>query len=60
MLFHQGLPNRSKTVRWSMDWRYQDATQPTLRKEHGHLARSRQRPEQEVKSADEWARLAFG
>lgn len=59
LLFHQGLPNRSNIVRWNVDWRYQDATQPTLRKENGHLARSRQHPEQVVKSAEQWANLSF-
>jgi phytanoyl-CoA hydroxylase len=59
LLFHRGLPNRSTTVRWSSDWRYQDATQPTLRKENGHLARSRLHPEQVVRSAQHWATLAF-
>lgn len=59
MLYHQGLPNRSNHIRWSMDWRYQDATQSTLRKEHGHLARSKSHPDQEVKSADQWSRLSF-
>ena len=40
LLFHQGLPNRSRTVRWNLDWRYQDARQPTLREDQGHIARS--------------------
>lgn len=60
LLFHQGLPNRSKTVRWSLDWRYQDATQPTMRTTKGHIARSRRHPERVVKSAKEWASLSFG
>lgn len=60
LLFHQGLPNRSKTVRWSLDWRYQDATQPTMRKENGHIARSRRHPERAVRSAKAWASLSFG
>jgi ectoine hydroxylase-related dioxygenase (phytanoyl-CoA dioxygenase family) len=59
LLFHRGLPNHSQTIRWSLDWRYQDATQPTLRTHHGHVARSRCRPERAVKSAEEWARLTF-
>lgn len=60
LLFHQGLPNRSKTVRWSLDWRYQDATQPTMRSTHGHLARSRKDPASAVQSAKQWASLSFG
>ena len=59
MLFHQGLPNRTKTVRWSLDWRYQDATQPTLRKNIGHIARSRSNPTSAVQSAAHWASLSF-
>lgn len=60
LLFHRGLPNRSRTVRWSLDWRYQDATQPTQRAEHGHLARSRAHPESVVRDSDDWAARTFG
>lgn len=59
LLFHQGLPNRSDTVRWSLDWRYQDATQDTQRTHKGHIARSRTKPEREVTSREEWAALNF-
>ncbi len=59
MLFHQGLPNRSKIVRWNLDWRYLDGTQPTLRKEKGHLARSRLNAGGVVKDAGDWAGLSF-
>lgn len=59
LLFHRGLPNHSNQIRWSADWRYQDARQPTLRKENGHLARSQQQPDAVVKSATEWASLSF-
>jgi len=59
LLFHQGLPNRSRTVRWNLDWRYQDARQPTLRQDQGHIARSRSLPDSAVRSAEEWARLEF-
>jgi phytanoyl-CoA hydroxylase len=59
LLFHRGLPNHSRTVRWSLDWRYQDATQPTMREHTGHIARSRAHPERAVNSAEEWARLSF-
>lgn len=59
LLFHRGQPNRSQQIRWSFDWRYQDATQPTLRKEEGHIARSRSNPASAVKSAEEWAGLTF-
>lgn len=59
LLFHRGQPNHSDSIRWSFDWRYQDATQPTLRKEEGHIARSRSNPDRAVKSADEWVNLTF-
>jgi len=59
LLFHRGQPNRSQGIRWSFDWRYQDATQDTLRAEVGHLARSRRHPASAVQSAEEWARLTY-
>ncbi|MSU70448.1 MAG: hypothetical protein EXS39_06690 [Opitutaceae bacterium] len=59
LLFHMGLPNRSKTVRWSCDWRYQDARQSTMRTEQGHIARSHAHPATEVKSAEQWTTLSF-
>ena len=60
LLFHAGLPNTVDTIRWSVDWRYQDATQPTLRKENGHIARSASDPDSEIKSAKQWGELKFG
>ncbi|WP_165822426.1 phytanoyl-CoA dioxygenase family protein [Paenibacillus montanisoli] len=59
LLFHQGLPNHSDHIRWSLDWRYLDATQPTLRKEKGHIARSRSHPEKEVHNKQAWAQLSL-
>jgi len=59
LLFHQGLPNKTNTIRWSLDWRYQDATQPTLRQHNGHIARSRKNPSSAVQSAEQWAKLSF-
>ena len=59
LLFHCGLPNHAKTVRWSVDWRYQDARQPTYRPHAGHLARSSAHPGSVVRDAGEWARLTF-
>ncbi len=59
LLFHCGLPNSSREVRWSMDWRYQDATQPTMRPQEGHIAKSRKKPERAVKSREAWASLTF-
>ncbi|HOE96345.1 MAG TPA: phytanoyl-CoA dioxygenase family protein [Candidatus Sumerlaeota bacterium] len=59
LLFHQGQPNHSDHVRWSLDWRYQDATQHTLREAEGHLARSRRHPEEVVQTAEQWGKLHF-
>jgi ectoine hydroxylase-related dioxygenase (phytanoyl-CoA dioxygenase family) len=59
LLFHQGLPNRSPQIRWSLDWRYQDATQSTMRQFNGHIARSRSNPQSEIKCAEEWANCTF-
>ena len=58
MLYHRGLPNVTRTIRWSCDWRYQDAAQSTLRQERGHLARSRM-PGTAVSSPRQWASLSF-
>ncbi len=59
VLFHCGQPNRTQAVRWSCDWRYQDAGQPTLRVETGHMARSRANPRSVVSSPEQWAGLKF-
>ena len=59
LLFHQGLPNVSDNIRWSVDFRYQDATQSTLLKEQGHIARSHSNPKHQVKSRQQWASLSF-
>jgi ectoine hydroxylase-related dioxygenase (phytanoyl-CoA dioxygenase family) len=59
LLFHSGQPNVSSIVRWSCDWRYQDATQSTLREYRGHMARSRTSPENVVRDAAHWARLSL-
>lgn len=59
LLFHRGLPNISDAIRWSCDWRYQDATQPTMREQEGHLARSRKFSENVVQDAEDWAARVF-
>ena len=59
LLFHSGLPNKTDHVRWSMDWRYQDATQSTMRAQHGHLARSLAHGDEVVKSREDWAGRTF-
>ena len=59
LLFHRGLPNTATHIRWSVDFRYQDARQPTLRTTQGHLLRSEAMPAAVVKDAETWARLTF-
>ncbi len=59
MMFHVGQPNLAKSIRWSCDWRYQDATQSTMRTEKGHLARSTRDPKAVVRNATHWASLSF-
>jgi phytanoyl-CoA hydroxylase len=59
MLFHQGMPNLSDRIRWSVDWRFQDATQPTMRPLNGHVVRSRSNPAAAVRDAAHWAELKF-
>jgi ectoine hydroxylase-related dioxygenase (phytanoyl-CoA dioxygenase family) len=59
LMMHRGLPNRSSKIRWSLDWRYQDATQSTMRKEQGHMARSRRDPSSVVRDGEQWASLWF-
>ena len=55
---HTGLPNHSNQIRWSFDLRYHPIGQPTGRRWFpGFVARSRSRPESELRSADEWATL---
>jgi ectoine hydroxylase-related dioxygenase (phytanoyl-CoA dioxygenase family) len=59
MLFHTGQLNRSEIIRWSCDWRYQDARQPTLRVQRGHLARSRACQTEVTRTAKEWVEQGF-
>jgi ectoine hydroxylase-related dioxygenase (phytanoyl-CoA dioxygenase family) len=54
MLFHTGGVNQTEEIRWSCDWRYQDARQSTMRGQRGYLARSRSKPEEVVRSAAQW------
>jgi ectoine hydroxylase-related dioxygenase (phytanoyl-CoA dioxygenase family) len=55
LLFHVGRPNKTDKIRWSLDWRYQDAAQPTLRAAEGHIARSRKNPNLAIKNSAQWA-----
>lgn len=53
---HASLPNRSDAIRWSLDFRYFPAHQPTDRPWFpGFLARSRTRPDLELREPARWA-----
>jgi len=53
---HRGLDNTSDRIRWSFDLRYQPTGQPTGRRWFpGFVARSRNYPESELLSHEEWA-----
>jgi ectoine hydroxylase-related dioxygenase (phytanoyl-CoA dioxygenase family) len=58
-LFHSAFPNQSDKIRWSVDWRYQDASKPTHRPQQGHIARSFKDIDLEVQSAEEWTTLSL-
>ncbi|MDE0481269.1 MAG: phytanoyl-CoA dioxygenase family protein [Candidatus Poribacteria bacterium] len=52
---HRGLPNRGKTVRWSVDTRYSQIGLPTGRPQvPGFVARSEKNPESVAKSHHDW------
>ncbi|MCY3992348.1 MAG: phytanoyl-CoA dioxygenase family protein [Caldilineaceae bacterium] len=54
-LVHRSIPNRSQTVRWSVDTRYSRIGLPTGRsKVPGFVARSRQHPDRVARSHHDW------
>ena len=54
---HRGLPNRGRTVRWSVDTRYSQIGLPTGRAHvPGFIARSRKNPTRVAKSHHDWNR----
>lgn len=56
-LVHRSIPNRSQTVRWSVDTRYNRIGLPTGRsKVPGFVARSREHPEKVARSHHDWIR----
>jgi ectoine hydroxylase-related dioxygenase (phytanoyl-CoA dioxygenase family) len=58
-LVHSGRPNLSEGVRWSLDWRYQDARFPTLLPIEGSLMRSEEFPTDVVRSPQDWVASKF-
>ena len=54
-LVHRSIPNRSHSVRWSVDTRYSRSGLPTGRSNvPGFVARSRQQPGQVARSHHDW------
>ena len=54
-LVHRSIPNRSQTVRWSVDTRYSRIGLPTGRsKVPGFIVRSRQHPDRVARSHHDW------
>jgi len=52
---HRSVPNVSNQVRWSLDLRYSDPSQPTGRKGvPGFIARSQRSPDRVMRSIEEW------
>ena len=55
---HRSIPNRSDTVRWSLDTRYSQLGLPTGRTyTPGFVARSAANPDQVAKSYEDWVRI---
>ncbi len=57
-LMHAALPNKSDTVRWSFDLRYNPVGQPSGRSWYpGFIARSKKNPESELRDAGKWKEM---
>ncbi len=57
-LLHRSIPNKSSTVRWSVDSRYCGIGLPTGRPHIiGFVARSHEKPESVARSHDDWIKL---
>ncbi|MBO68805.1 MAG: hypothetical protein CL398_10910 [Acidiferrobacteraceae bacterium] len=54
---HRSRPNRTDTIRWSVDLRYSDARRPTGRNVPGLLLRSEQSPSSVDASLSKWLQL---
>ena len=57
-MMHGPLPNRTDTLRWSFDLRYNPSDSPSGRDiQPGFIARSKLHPASEVRNSEEWANL---
>lgn len=59
ILVHKGGENTTEKVRWSLDWRFQDASKPTHRPESGHIVAAKGASDQLVSSPEQWATLGL-
>lgn len=58
LLVHRGGQNASDHIRWSFDWRFQNAAKPTCRPDNGHVVWSRTGTAA-ASTAEQWARLCL-
>eukprot|EP00040_Diaphanoeca_grandis_P039162 m.258303 g.258303 ORF g.258303 m.258303 type:complete len:346 (+) comp36403_c0_seq1:54-1091(+) len=66
ILIHRGGENNTDKIRWSFDWRFQDAAKKTFRSEQGHVVWSRDVEENSFKgrtaivtSKEQWEQRVF-
>ena len=63
LLVHCGGTNSTTKIRWSFDWRFQDATKRTYRKEKGHVISTKNMLKHSndtiARTPNEWASLTF-
>ena len=60
LLVHCGGINSTNKIRWSFDWRFQDANKSTFRKETGHVISSKSTRNNCIpKTPSDWAKLKF-
>lgn len=58
LLVHRGGVNNSEKIRWSFDWRYQDAAKSTLRELNGHILYGKNKMKI-IQDAEEWLKRSL-
>lgn len=59
LMVHRGGTNSTEHIRWSFDWRFQDASKPTCRELKGHVVYSDVAPEKAVTTSQQWGELSL-
>jgi len=61
ILVHRGGVNTTEQIRWSFDWRFQDASKSTYRAEKGHVVHALTKEYDHVicRTGEEWARRSL-